>query len=128
MWSWKSDHILVNIYARQFTGVGLGIACVVGMLLVEFMCVIICTSFLGSYLFFLGLDLLIHVGMVNGPRSMLDANKEHRIHYELNNKVYAMLAGVLAFWLAGTLWQMIYNKGRRFGLDLELKKYYVDSK
>lgn len=118
IFSWRPDHILLNVYARQFTGLGFAIAGILAMYLIEFVTVITSISFLGSYSFIIALDLLIHTGFINGPRSMLDANPHHHVQYQLSTRIYAMLGGVLGLWLAGAVWHLWFNRGRRFGLDL----------
>ncbi|KAG0173373.1 hypothetical protein DFQ30_008111 [Apophysomyces sp. BC1015] len=119
IYSWREDHVLLNVYARMFTSLGFAAAGWVFMLIFESATAILSTSLLGAYAFFLGLDLLVHTGMANGPRSMLDANPHFiPIQYQVDRKVYAMLSGVLAMSLVAFVFQKIYYIGHRFGLDL----------
>lgn len=120
VWCWRADHILYNVYARQFTSVGFSVGGILGVQLFEYLTVNLSTSFLGAFCFVLGLDLAVQTGYVNGPRSVLDFNPHHqrKIPYVATNKVYAMLGSVLAIWLIGTIWQVWYNRGRRFGLNV----------
>ncbi|KAI9490354.1 hypothetical protein BDB00DRAFT_961150 [Zychaea mexicana] len=115
-WTWGDGLLIQNVYARHFASLGFGLAGIIALLLVEFAAVCILTSFLGAYLFMLGLDLVVHTYMVNGPRAMLDAI--HHINYKTTPRIYAMLSGVLGLWIVSTLCQLILNRGNRFGLHL----------
>ncbi|KAF7730962.1 hypothetical protein EC973_001008 [Apophysomyces ossiformis] len=119
IYCWREDYILLNVYARMFTSLGFAVAGYALMRICEHVTAIFSTSFLGAYVFIFGLDLLVNTGMVNGPRSLLDANPHFiPIPYELTHKVYAMLGAVLAMWLVAMIFQKVYNHGHRFGFEL----------
>ncbi|KAG2224892.1 hypothetical protein INT45_010841 [Circinella minor] len=115
-WSWESDFVIKTVLERQLISFGFGILGIISLLLIEFLTVCVLTSFLGAYLFMLGLDLVVHAGMVSGPRFMLDPI--HDLSYDVSFNVYAMLGGVLGFWLVSTIFQLVFNRGKRFGLNL----------
>ncbi|KAI8146894.1 hypothetical protein BJV82DRAFT_370378 [Fennellomyces sp. T-0311] len=119
IWSWRSDLIIQNVYARQFASVGFSVVAVVAILIAEYVSICILTSFLGAYFFILGLDMAVRTSMLNGVRAQLDAT--HHVHYTANNHVYAMLGGVLGLWLISMIFQLLFNRGRRFGLELIVK-------
>ncbi|KAG2179010.1 hypothetical protein INT43_001859 [Umbelopsis isabellina] len=78
-------------------------------------------SFSGAYLFILGLDLFIHTGFINAPRSILDHNGCHSITYRITTGVYVMLAMVIVLTLLAFCWQYYWNvmiMNRCFGVNV----------
>lgn len=124
IWCWKEDYILLNVYARQFTSVGFAVGGILLALVCEFVTVVLSTSFIGAYCFMFALDLIIHGGMVDGPRFMLDFRPriQEKHLYHVTQKVYAMLGGILGLWVMSMIWQLAYNRGRRFGVNIVPKK------
>lgn len=135
IWGWKEDFMLQNILARQIIGLGLGFLFILGFVLVEFATIILSLSFMGAYIFILGLDLFMKTGFVIGFRNILyfdrhqyrqggylDAPVKLPItdwtdaNYKLDTKVYGMLCAVFGLWIVATAWQRWFNRGSRFGL------------
>ncbi|KAJ2959261.1 hypothetical protein NQZ79_g5224 [Umbelopsis isabellina] len=78
-------------------------------------------SFSGAYMFILGLDLFIHTGFINAPRSILDHNPCHSITYRMTTGVYVMLAMVIVLTLLAFCWQYYWNvmiMNRCFGVNV----------
>ncbi|EIE91252.1 hypothetical protein RO3G_15963 [Rhizopus delemar RA 99-880] len=67
-------------------------------MVIEFAAVIICMSFLGSYLFILGLDLFIETGFSNSIIKLLQMRSPEKIKYIIDYKVYGMLGGIFGLW------------------------------
>ncbi|KAI9255376.1 hypothetical protein EDC94DRAFT_523899 [Helicostylum pulchrum] len=109
-----------------------------GFVFCEFVTVILSTSFMGAYIFILGLDFFLQTGFLIGFKNLLDFDR-HLIHgndhvyvdaaiedpknslnryarYTIDTDVNGMLCAVLGLWILSTLWQRYYNRGRRFGL------------
>ncbi|KAI9260561.1 hypothetical protein BDA99DRAFT_512461 [Phascolomyces articulosus] len=116
--SWKNDLVFGDSIAlRHVISIFcFGTAAVVTLFFIEFFAVCFLTSFLGAYLFMLGLDSIVHKGLVKGPRAMLYPN--HHLTYSVNADTYGMLAGVIELCFFFTLFQLFFNKGRRFGLNV----------
>ncbi|CAO3633290.1 unnamed protein product [Mucor hiemalis] len=125
IWTWKEDYVIQNILIRNIIGLSLGFLFILGFVLIEFATVILSISFIGSYVFVLGLDLFIKSGFVIGLKNILDFNRHlHRgvyldfskEQYMIDMKVYGMMCAVLGLWIVSTTWQRYYNRGNRFGL------------
>ncbi|KAI9315905.1 hypothetical protein BX666DRAFT_2028148 [Dichotomocladium elegans] len=121
LWSWKPDYIILNAYARNFAGLGVSLAFGLSMLVIEFLAVCTSTALIGAYTFAIGLDLILRTGLVNGPRSLFDL-RSHNIAYNVSDKIYAMLAGVIVLWLLSTILQLVLNRGKRFGVNVVKKE------
>lgn len=125
IWSWKEDYVIQNILIRNIIGLSLGFLFILGFVLIEFATVILSISFIGSYIFVLGLDLFIKSGFVIGLKNILDFNKHYhhgkyldfsKEQYAIDIKVYGMMCAVLGLWIVSTTWQRYFNRGNRFGL------------
>lgn len=78
-------------------------------------------SFSGAYMFVLGLDLFVHTGFINGPRSILDHNPCHNITYRITTGIYVMLAMVIVLTILAFGWQYYWNiilMHRYFGVNV----------
>lgn len=72
-------------------------------------------------MFILGLDLFIHTGFINAPRSILDHNGCHSITYRMTTGIYVMLAMVIVLTLLAFGWQYYWNviiMNRCFGVNV----------
>lgn len=118
LWMWRSDHILLNVYARMFTAVGIGAALAVLTFVVESLVVVVATSFLGGFLFVLGLDIILHTGLVQAIRSLFAVNPYRPIVYVVDHKIYGMLSAILAVFLISVVLQSYLHRGRRFGVSI----------
>ncbi|KAG2232181.1 hypothetical protein BDF21DRAFT_407551 [Thamnidium elegans] len=155
IWTWKEDFVFTNILARNIIGLAIGFVFILGFVLIEFVTIILSTSFIGAYVFVLGLDLFIKTGFLIGFKNILDFNRhlqegggnvyvdaaierpysssEFYAHYTINTAVNSMLCGVMGLWILSTFWQRYYNYGRRFGLRViintndSLKAKFEDS-
>ncbi|ORX56821.1 hypothetical protein DM01DRAFT_323380 [Hesseltinella vesiculosa] len=118
IWLWKDDHVLSNLLARVFVACGVGVVLFVLTYLVEALIVVWSTSFLGGFFVVLGLDVLLHTGLLQGIRALFNVNPYSHIHYHVDNKVYGMLAATLAMMVFSIIWQCIRYRGHRFGMVL----------
>ncbi|KAL0089709.1 hypothetical protein F4703DRAFT_1915010 [Phycomyces blakesleeanus] len=80
------------------------------------------TSFIGSFLFFVGVDLFIHTGYLAGIKSVLDWNPWHQGFYVITLATYIILAGTLAYACATFCWQHAINECREFDGTWSLQK------
>lgn len=109
----------------------MGILFAILLILAESYLVIFCTSFIGAYLFILGLDLFIHTGLINAFLSIFDGNRNHVNVYIIRTSVYVMLAFVIILTLASFIWQYYWNiisRKKQFGVHIEEKKPEADEK
>ncbi|KAI8099432.1 uncharacterized protein BX664DRAFT_21030 [Halteromyces radiatus] len=118
VYMWREDHILLNIYARMFTAAGMGTIMAILTYIVESMIVVLATSVLGGFLFILGIDMLVHTGLVQAIRSLFNANPFHTVVYHVDHKIYAMLSAILVIIFISVALQMHVHNGRRFGINL----------
>lgn len=140
IWSWKEDFVFTSILARNIIGLAIVFVFILGFVLVEFVTIILSTSFIGAYVFILGLDLFIETGFLIGFKNILDFNRhlleggenvyvdaaiekptgswDFYARYKITMAVNSMLCGVMGLWILSTFWQRYYNKGRRFGLNV----------
>lgn len=122
IWTWKEDYILRDILVRNIIGLSLGFIFILGFVLVEFATVILSISFIGAYVFILGLDLFIKSGFLIGLKNLLDFNKNDIVYYgekyKIDIKVYGMTCAIFGLWIISCVWQRYYNRGNRFGLKV----------
>lgn len=118
LWMWRADHVIINVYARMFTAVGIGAVMALLTFVVESMVVVLATSFLGGFLLILGLDIILHTGLLQAIRSLLNVNPFRTIIYTVDNKIYGMLSAVLAVFLVSVVLQSYLHRGRRFGVQV----------
>ncbi|CAO3596887.1 unnamed protein product [Absidia cylindrospora] len=113
---WKEDLVIVSLVAR---------ACFLAAMCVAFACltffleryvILFSTSFVGAFIFFVGVDVLARTGYVTGIRSIIDRNPLHTVHYELDRNVYILLAFTIVLFLISFAWQSLMNRGRYFGI------------
>lgn len=116
IWSWKEDFVIQHALIRQLTSLSIALVFTVTAMVIEFAAVIICMSFLGSYLFILGLDLFIETGFSNSIIKLLQMRSPEKIKYRIDYKVYGMLGGIFGLWVIACVWQRYFNRGKRFGL------------
>lgn len=103
----------------------MGVVLAIFIFLLESYAVIFATSFVGAYLFFLGLDFFVHTGFVNAMLLIFDGNSNHYNAYIMNQPVYIMLAFVGALTLISAGWQYYWNihkNQRYFGINVETEK------
>jgi flagellar basal body-associated protein FliL len=86
------------------------------------------TAFIGSYLFFFGLDFFVHTGFINPWLLIFDGNPNHHNTYLMSTSVRVMLALVLFIFLVSIIWQYYWHVircPRKFGVVIveeEVKK------
>ncbi|KAI9029961.1 hypothetical protein CLU79DRAFT_716004 [Phycomyces nitens] len=127
VWSFKSEFVITDTTARLFASISVGMLGGVGIVLVEFLTVILSTTFLGSYLVILGVDIIVNFGMVTGPCQVfnyspfLDEKRSYGFdtEYIASDTIYEMLGGVFGLWLLGAFLGAKLNQGSRFGLQLK---------
>ncbi|KAI8335467.1 hypothetical protein BC941DRAFT_355306, partial [Chlamydoabsidia padenii] len=118
IWMWRADHVILNVYARMFTAVGIGAVLAVLTFVVESMVIVIATSFLGGFLFILGLDIILHTGLLQAIRSLVNVNPFRTVEYHVDNKIYGMLGAILAVFFVSVVLQSYLHRGRRFGVSI----------
>jgi hypothetical protein len=106
--AWASDGV---IHSRPGRIILIVILTIVGFL---FAClnknafIILGTAFIGAYAIILGIDLFVRTGFAESVSAFTDGN--HDVTYETNIKVYLMLAGMVALFIVGSLFQFKYHK------------------
>ncbi|ORZ24531.1 hypothetical protein BCR42DRAFT_468751 [Absidia repens] len=118
LWMWREDHVIINVYARIFTAIGIGVALAVLTYVVESMVVVLATSFLGGFLLILGLDIILRTGLLQAIRDLFNTNPFRDIVYHVDNKIYGMLSAILAVFLISVILQSYIHRGRRFGVNI----------
>jgi hypothetical protein len=78
----------------------------------------VATSFLGGFLFVLGLDIILHTGLLQAIRSLFAVNPYRPIVYVVDHKIYGMLSAILAVFLISVVLQSYLHRGRRFGVSV----------
>ncbi|ORX49151.1 hypothetical protein DM01DRAFT_1338340 [Hesseltinella vesiculosa] len=119
--SWKESLVIQVQVARICFTVGMGVVWGGTIYLLELYSVIVATSFIGAYLFIMGLDFFAHTAFVNSWRFFLDTNKYHYNAYVINMQTYIMLAFVIVLTLISIGWQYYWNimkLNRRFGVNV----------
>ncbi|KAL0095732.1 hypothetical protein F4703DRAFT_1826489 [Phycomyces blakesleeanus] len=127
VWTFSFDFIITDTNARLFASISVGMLGGVGIVLIEFLAVILSTTFLGSYLVMLGVDIIVNFGMVSGPCQVFNYNThlEEKImsglyvEYFPSDTIYEMLGGMFGLWLLGAFLGIKLNQGSRFGLQLK---------
>ncbi|CAG8448586.1 2098_t:CDS:2 [Ambispora leptoticha] len=71
--------------------------------------IILSTALIGAYSIIFGIDLFAHTGFTESVQEFLDGN--HQVVYSVDTKVYLMLAGVLALFIIGTIFQWRVHRG-----------------
>ncbi|KAI8343181.1 hypothetical protein BC941DRAFT_410630 [Chlamydoabsidia padenii] len=123
--SWKESLVIQIKVARICFTVGLGVVLAFAVYLLEMYILIFCTSFLGAYLFIMGLDFFAHTGFVNAWRLLFDGNPNHYNAYIIWIPTYVMMAMVIFLCLVSMGWQYYWNVmklNRRFGVHVVEKK------
>ncbi|GBC01196.1 hypothetical protein RclHR1_00410023 [Rhizophagus clarus] len=111
--AWRSDGLIHSNAGRIIFIVALAI---LGLLLACFFknsLIILGTAFIGAYAIILGIDLFVRTGFAQSVRAFLDRNDD--TPYATNTKVYLMLAGMLGFFIVGSLFQFSYHRNIQFG-------------
>ncbi|RGB34670.1 hypothetical protein C1646_624269 [Rhizophagus diaphanus] len=111
--SWRSDGLIHNnagriVFIVVLTILGLLLACFFKNTLI-----ILATAFIGAYAIILGIDLFARTGFAQSVRAFLDKNND--TPYTTNTKIYLMLAGMLGFFIVGSLFQFRYHRNNHFG-------------
>ncbi|KAI9029104.1 hypothetical protein CLU79DRAFT_737582 [Phycomyces nitens] len=83
-------------------------------LIFERVAIMVATSFTGSFLFFVGFDMVIHTGYLAGIKSVLDWNPQHQISYILNLATHILLLGTVAITCVSFMWQHTIGECRAF--------------
>lgn len=123
--SWKESLVIQVKIARICFIVGMGVVFAFALYLLESYIVILSTSFIGAYLFIMGLDLFAHTGFINSWRLIFDGNQYHYNAYIMGLPTYVMLSFVIFLTLASAGWQYYFNilsLKRRFGINVVEKK------
>lgn len=105
----------IQTVARYCVLVGFFLLGCLATFVAERIVIIFSTSFMGAYLFMFGLDIFIHVGLVNSVRSLLDGNYQN-YDYTLNWHVYVELAFIPIIMILFFVWQYLTTFGRKFGM------------
>jgi len=111
--AWRSDGLIHSNAGRiafivVLTILGLLLACFFKNTLI-----ILATAFIGAYAIILGIDLFVKTGFAQSVRAFLDRNND--TPYTTNTKVYLMLAGMVGFFIVGSLFQFRYHRNYQFG-------------
>jgi hypothetical protein len=106
--AWRSDGLIQSnagriIFIVILTILGLLFACFFKNTLI-----ILATALIGAYAIILGIDLFVRTGFAQSVRKFVDGN--HDTSYQTNVKVYLMLAGVIGFFIVGSIFQFRYHK------------------
>ncbi|KAI7889212.1 uncharacterized protein EV154DRAFT_604209 [Mucor mucedo] len=123
--SWKENLVIQIQVARICFIGGMGVVFAIMIILLESYTIIFSTSFIGGYMFILGLDLFIHTGLINAFLTIFDGNKNHTNVYIIKTPTYVSLAFVVVLTLASFGWQYYWNiitKKKQFGVNIEEKK------
>ncbi|KAI8973220.1 hypothetical protein BDF20DRAFT_837186 [Mycotypha africana] len=132
---WREDFLIQNFVHRSLFTLVFMLLFLLGLIFLEFATVIVSMALLGSYLFIVGLDLIIRTGFNTGLTILLDfndwRNKHSTYHLNLLSKrnamdeyhpddwrVRTMLGSVLGITILSILFQRWYNRGNRFGLRI----------
>jgi len=90
----------------------------IGLLLAIFfknIFIILGTAFIGAYAIILGIDLFARTGFALSLKAFMDGN--HDTDYKVNTKIYLMLAGMVALFILGSIFQYRYYRNHHFGPD-----------
>jgi len=111
----KSDGLIQNkagriVFIIVLTILGLLLACFFKNTLI-----IIATAIIGAYAIILGIDLFAKTGFAQSIRSFMVGGNHNIPDYNTNTKVYLMLAGMIGFFIVGSLFQFRYHRKSHFG-------------
>ncbi|PHZ13763.1 uncharacterized protein RHIMIDRAFT_291410 [Rhizopus microsporus ATCC 52813] len=126
--SWKENLVIIIKVARVCFIIGCGVLSCVLLYFAETYMVFMYTAFIGSYLFFFGLDFFVHTGFINPWLLIFDGNPNHHNTYLMSTSVRVMLALVLFIFLVSIIWQYYWHVircPRKFGVVIveeEVKK------
>lgn len=114
---WKPDLVITSNIARACFLVGISVLLGALSFFIETYIILFATSFVGSFIFIIGIDVLARTGYVAGIRSIIDRNGLHQVHYEMNRNVYILLSFTIVLFLVAFGWQFLFNRGREhFGM------------
>ncbi|KAI8981561.1 hypothetical protein BDB01DRAFT_794615 [Pilobolus umbonatus] len=119
--SWKDSLVIEIQVARICFLVGMGVLFCILVVLAELYCILLSTSFIGAYLFFIGLDLFIHTGLINPLLFVLNGNKHHSYVYITRTPLYVVLSFIIVLFLISFGWQYYWNvkcQKRSFGINV----------
>ncbi|EPB90815.1 hypothetical protein HMPREF1544_02393 [Mucor circinelloides 1006PhL] len=116
--TWRSDLLIVNLIGRSCFLGGMGLAFAILVYFAHRPIMLFVTSFVGSYIFFFGIDCLARVGFIAGPQKLLNSNPRHLVEYEVSKFVYVLLAMIIVMFLFSFIWQFIFNAAIEFGLHV----------
>ena len=123
----ETDPMLQKV-ARVCFIIGCGVLSCILLYFAETYMVFMYTAFIGSYLFFFGLDFFVHTGFINPWLLIFDGNPNHHNTYLMSTSVRVMLALVLFIFLVSIIWQYYWHVircPRKFGVVIveeEVKK------
>ncbi|KAI8380872.1 hypothetical protein BD560DRAFT_365496 [Blakeslea trispora] len=132
---WREDFVIQNLVHRSILALVLMTVFVLGLVFIEYIAVVLSTSFIGSYMIALGADMFIQTGFLTGFETLLDFNARRNSEnaYHLNQflvkrfapdryhpdwKVQSLMGGIIGLWLASSIFQGWFNRGSRFGLNV----------
>lgn len=113
---WKENLVIESLVARACFLAAMCVAFAAMTFFLERYVILFATSFVGAYLFFVGVDVLARTGYVAGIRSIIDRNPLHAVHYSLGRNVYLLLAFTIVLFFISFAWQSLINHGRYFGI------------
>ncbi|OBZ90752.1 hypothetical protein A0J61_01202 [Choanephora cucurbitarum] len=132
---WREDFVIQNFVYRSILALALMTLFVFGLVFTEFIAIVLSTSWIGSCMIGLGIDLLIQTGFVDGLLTLLDfnakRNSENQYHlnqflvkrfapnqYHPDWKVQSLMGGIIGLCLVSSVFQGWFNRGNRFGLNV----------
>ncbi|KAI8352462.1 hypothetical protein EDC96DRAFT_567086 [Choanephora cucurbitarum] len=132
---WREDFVIQNFVYRSILALALMTLFVFGLVFTEFIAIVLSTSWIGSCMIGLGIDLLIQTGFVDGFLTLLDfnakRNSENQYHlnqflvkrfapnqYHPDWKVQSLMGGIIGLFLVSSVFQGWFNRGNRFGLNV----------
>ncbi|KAI9311655.1 hypothetical protein BX666DRAFT_913663 [Dichotomocladium elegans] len=105
---WREDLVIANPIGRASFIAILPMMLAAVIWLEKLYVPLFCTSMSGAYAFMVGVDFLAHTGYLTGIRAILDGN--HRMHYVLNPRIYALLSVTGVMCLIAMAWQLVSNR------------------
>ncbi|CEG65730.1 hypothetical protein RMATCC62417_02451 [Rhizopus microsporus] len=118
VWCWRDDFIIRYTLTRHLVSLSITLVFTLSVVVIEFIAVIVSMSFIGAYLFVLGLDVFVQTGFSKGIEDILTFRPYYKTTYHIDLRVYGMLCSVLGLWIIASVWQMCFNRGKRFGLHV----------
>ncbi|KAI8081563.1 uncharacterized protein BX664DRAFT_317435 [Halteromyces radiatus] len=113
---WREDLVIQSLVARACFLAAMTVGFAGLTFFLERYVILFSTSFLGAYLFFVGVDVLARTGYVAGIRTIVDHNPLHSVQYVLSRDVYLLLSFTIVLFLISFGWQALMNRGRYFGI------------